>query len=471
MLDNTGFFLRERAGFEAMDAGLLLYRRNFLRIQLSYVGFFLPLLIAGLFLPYELLWISPLIIWWLRPLWDRLILRKLAHTFFNSEGKAAWKGIFRGLFSDLTWRRFSLWRHYAQPVRALEGLKGKPLRNRVHFIFGDYRAVAFALGAVMFVLEIAFLSGVIAFVSNMNSFIPHVMRSDLTFQTPWVYPAIILSWGVISAVTVPAAVSMGFALYINRRVIIEGWDLEVAFTRRAVYYRSTLGAILLALVLGLGTGTVPAHAQDPPIESLEQILESDDFGENQTRTGWRWKDDGAEFKQNENSGDILNGLFGNAGKMIAATLRILLISAAIFVVGAIIWKNRHVLFGLVSEGSDNRDRSSGTRNRLMGKEGTLPPLDSAQVLYNEGNHRDAWSVLYRHLILILGRPIPDSPGMDATEGEWLRALREPGKDQKVRLINGWREIAYAHRDPGGEEFVECHKALSGMADSASETPE
>ena len=120
MFDDTELELRERSGFEALDAGLLLYRCNFAAVQAGVAPFYLPLLIGIGFVPRSFLWIPAVALWLLTPLLGRLTLRPLAHAFFHRPGKASWKGLFRGAVGDVLWRRFSPWRHYVQPVRALE---------------------------------------------------------------------------------------------------------------------------------------------------------------------------------------------------------------------------------------------------------------------------------------------------------------------------------------------------------------
>lgn len=474
MLDKTGLSLRERSGFEALDAGLLLFRRHFLSIQASWLGFYIPVLILMVSLPSSLVWIPAVALWWFRPLLDRIILRRVAHIFFNAGGKPKWKGIFRGLFSDLTWRRFSVFRYYSQPVRALEGIRGVRLKKRVSFIFGEYRGVAFALGAVVILLEFSLLSGISAFVMNMTQFIPHALRTDLTWETPWIARGLMIGWGLIATFTIPAGVCMGFSLYINRRVILEGWDLEVAFTRTARRMKSITSTLLLMLFIGLGPGVNEIHAEsETPMESLEEILADDDFGSVRERSAWRWKN---QNNSNNSTDNNFDDLFGNGSITMASVLRILVISAAVLAISLIIWKNRKVLFRRLSDSGSRYEKNSWKPARAVKDKVETLPLESSVELYEAGRFREAWSVLYRHLTELLSRETGNPPGDEATEGEWLKYLAKPEtnsndqfKDDARRIISAWRQAAYAHMEPGRDLFTDCYAILCRLKPTEKKT--
>ena len=447
MFENTAFSLRERSGFEALDAGMLLYRRNFFKLQASWLTWYLPITAAVFLLPSYLLWIPPLAFWWFRPLWERLILRRAAHIFFGAAGKAAWKGVFRGILSDLSWRRFSPWRHYALPVRILEGIRGQRLRKRISFLHREFRGIAATLGIVMFLLETALLSGAVLFVVTMTDFMPHALRISLTWETPGALEAVITGWVLIAALTVPATVCMGFALYINRRVILEGWDLEIAFGRNASRRRGRLLSVLILVFLLTGPAARPAMAADPdiPLESLEQILADDDFGSESTRTAWRWKNRGSS-----DTNSPLDGVFGGGSETLAGMLRILMISAGVLAVGIIIWLNRDSLRMLLTGRRKPGKHSEEGRPAGFGDGEETPPLSQARLLFDDGRIRAAWSVLYRNQTAQLHPVLEDPPGREATEGEWMRRL-ESG-DPARELIACWRQVAYAHRVPDDDVF-------------------
>src|SRR5690606_23002780 len=57
-----------------------------------------------------------------------------------------------------------------------------------------------------------------------------------------------LLYALVLVVWEPIYVASGFSLYLNRRTILEGWDIELAFRR----LRTRLMPMLVPLLLGLG---------------------------------------------------------------------------------------------------------------------------------------------------------------------------------------------------------------------------
>jgi len=112
----NALLLRRRSVWEAADSGILLWRRNFVR----FIPFFvLPVALAALGLRFLLNNSTPLpffALWWLKPIFDRMVLHVVSARFFGAEGSAPsrfWelcKGLWemrRGLLGDILWRRFS----------------------------------------------------------------------------------------------------------------------------------------------------------------------------------------------------------------------------------------------------------------------------------------------------------------------------------------------------------------------------
>jgi hypothetical protein len=135
-----------------------------------------------------------------------------------------------GLFNALTIRRLSPWRSYVQPVLQLEGQRGKARRERMARILGPHR------GAALW-MQSAFACAELALVVGMASLIPWFAPSDepgvwlaaLKGDSAWVVGAEMLCYAVAVAVVEPFFVGAGFAMYLNRRVELEAWDIEQEF--------------------------------------------------------------------------------------------------------------------------------------------------------------------------------------------------------------------------------------------------
>ena len=233
---DSALHLRRRSVWEAADSGLLLWRKSFA----DFIPFFaIPVWIAacGLrFLPLdENGYIPYLALWWLKPLFDRLILHVVSVRFFNSSArfkdlrKGLWGTLRRGLLGDLLWRRFSPGRGARMPLRVLERLHRKQYSQRKKALVPGGLNFCFLISAVGLVLEGVLLLGEFAFASMIiRLFLPtslsYISRySEVT--SILIYAAYCFNYILVGSIYV----CMGFGLYINSRVEIEGWDLQLLF--------------------------------------------------------------------------------------------------------------------------------------------------------------------------------------------------------------------------------------------------
>jgi hypothetical protein len=280
---NAGILvLRKRSVWEAADSGLLLWRRNFayfipffaipfwicaftLRLSpamiqggqgLSLVyrlisGDFIPAEGAGEFLAgrrdFPLAW-SWFILWWLSPLFDRLILHVTAKRFF--EPQSSFSGLFRGLggslgrglAGDLLWRRLSPWRAVMMPLRILEqGRRGnrRRIRERKRALSNGGLHFCIFLSVWCFILQWVLLAGEAFFILMIARLCFNLQPSSITdlFLGKGLY--YYTGWCVNFLVVESIYVCMGFGLYLNSRVETEGWDLELLFRKFAARRRGT----------------------------------------------------------------------------------------------------------------------------------------------------------------------------------------------------------------------------------------
>ena len=228
--------LRPRGMFEAADLGVRLVGAHLRSVWASCApAYALVLLLALSVLPFGAGW-TVLAVIWLKPWLDRSILFVLARAVFGEETRFAdvWAArravAWQGLLGALTIRRLSPWRSYVQPVLQLEGQRGKARRERVARILGPHRGAALAMQTAFAAVESALMIGLAAL-------IPWLLPADE--QRPWV--ALLLdsaSWTTAAGLTCyliavaivePFFVAAGFAMYLNRRVELEAWDIEQEF--------------------------------------------------------------------------------------------------------------------------------------------------------------------------------------------------------------------------------------------------
>ena len=230
--------LRPRGANEAMDLGVRLLQRNAGAVYLAWCSTVLPLCLAFLMLAPVASWLPPLLIWWFKPLYDRIVLFVLSRAVFGvgvGLRDLAWRTIFgSGLIWSLTLGRFDFARSFNLPVYVLEGLKGKRRRQRFKVLQKNTRGNAVLLTAAFVHAEQALSLSLIALV---YVFLPKYL--DLPFFT-WMFESdaplwfnIMTSSFYILVITLlePVYVASGFTLYLNRRVELEAWDIELDLRR------------------------------------------------------------------------------------------------------------------------------------------------------------------------------------------------------------------------------------------------
>jgi hypothetical protein len=229
--------LRQRSMFEAADLGVRIVSAHLRTVWASCAPVYLfVLLIAGSALAFGTGW-GVLALIWLKPWLDRSILFVLARTVFGEETRfadvwAARRAIaWQGLLGALTTRRLSPWRSYVQPVLQLEGQRGKARRDRVARILGPHRGAAMAMQGAFATAESVLALGLAALIPWL---VPADDRSSwfamwLSGGGEWMTAAGLACFALAVAIVEPFFVGAGFAMYLNRRVELEAWDIEQEF--------------------------------------------------------------------------------------------------------------------------------------------------------------------------------------------------------------------------------------------------
>jgi len=484
-LDKLQVDARMRGGWQAVDLGLQMAR-----------AWFRPLLAAGLLpmLPLAavllaLFWESPFwalfIVWWLKPFWERLPLFIASRRLFD-EDAGVWRSLRGFPLQDalpwLLWRRFSIQRAFDNPVTVLEELRGVPRRARLRVLHGKYSDVALGNQFAWFCFEWLLAIGLVVM---LDFFTPESFDAgitdrygDLTLLGEWVYS---LAGIAAIALVMPFHTMAGFALYLNRRIELEAWDIEISFRNLAARKRAEAGATtgvsgvlvsaLLALVLAFAVPVDSRAAQSYDRESaaaaIGEVLSGEDFGYQRTVRKWRIKD-WSEAREDEQIPEWfidflewLRGFFkdGESGwstdfSTAASWLKPLLV---ILFAGLLIYLVRRYR-GPLSRLAGAR-RGEAAPEILFGLDVTpesLPDDVPGQVmaLWRDGSQREALSLLYRASLSRLIDRYQLAFRSSHTEAECAALVRARGIDSLSeyfwQLTDVWRRLAYGHRVPGDE---------------------
>jgi hypothetical protein len=238
-VDALDLRLRPRSMAEAADLGVLLVRRHLRsvwRVWLPVFSLFALFALATIELGA---WLPVLLVFWSKPWLDRTLLFALSRAVFGQETHLAdlWRERRTVWWSELpatlTLRRLSPWRAFTAPVGQLEGQRGKARRLRRRVLLKGRRGAALGMHAVFANVETVFSIGVLALVlwfapEGTQRHVVDWLREAEGLGSA--LPAALLYMAVV-AVLEPFYVAAGFAMYLNRRVELEAWDIEQEFRR------------------------------------------------------------------------------------------------------------------------------------------------------------------------------------------------------------------------------------------------
>lgn len=233
--------MRQRNPWEAMDAGVLMFRRVAMSVYPVLLVCGVPLVaLIWLFPAGGPMWIPMVFVWWLKPVWERVSLHFLSATYFDDQKSpreirsGLLKTVGRYLLWDLTLGRFAPGRLVTTPLRVLESADRSTARLRIRSLLGDSMGSAIVCTVVCLVTEIGLSSGVILFVQQISELMPDMFISPALSAGPdTVWRALSTLYLLIVFLLSPLFASMGFQFYVDRRVGLEGWDLELRFRQLA----------------------------------------------------------------------------------------------------------------------------------------------------------------------------------------------------------------------------------------------
>ena len=478
-IEDLQLALRPRNGFQAADLGMALVRANARVIWLSWLAVVLPLtaVLNLLFWRLDALWLAGLLLWWLKPVFERIPLYVISRAAFGqrvgiAQTLRAQAGFgLASLPGYLLWRRLGLARSLMMPVDMLEGGSRQLRQSRRRALLNDY-GMAAVVTWLMLHFELVLVVGIIALSGLM---VPPEMLGD-TLRELWEilrhgnndYST--LAVNLLSAVALcvigPLYVGAGFGLYLNARTRREGWDLELGLRQLGQRLRKAAPLVLLVLLAspGLLPGNLaPAQAatttgqaqQQAFAQAVEQAYAHPDLGQQRQRVERKEKQASAKNKQQHNSED--SRLFANIVAALATGGSLLLWALLIALVLALLFSARYWLPWLRWR-SKPRMPASAIEQHALALPDTLPDdiASQARLLWQQGHGRQAMALLYRASVAAMARLSQQVLPPGATEAQCLRAARALGDGSQQTLfadvVRHWQATAYAGRLPDDAGF-------------------
>ena len=450
--------LRPRNAWEALDLGLALVRSQWRPVYGAWLAVYLPAAV----LIHAALYASPLwawmTLWWLKPLFDRVVLAVLAPAMFGEPVRVAallkslpalaWRS---GIVGALLWRRFDLARSLHLPVYQLERLHGAPARARIGVLDREARGAG-----VWLTFMLANVEGILALAVSLGFAL--LVPVQVPLQT------VLESWatgvfssgdggrlgamlaGLATCIIEPFYVASGFTLYLQRRTHLEGWDIELRFRQLTERVRSAAAVATLALCAVLvPVPSARAEAPPDPAAEVKKILADPEFGHQESRRHLVFV--GPSWESNDEAKPMDLSWLEEIGKFLASAAR-----ASAWVVGAaaIAFALYHLarylrLRGLGRTRQARPDFLFGLDVRPQSLPDDIP--GAARMLAREGRLREALSLLYRGaLVRFMDEGIEFLAG--DTEGDCMHRVEAsasvPRRSYFRRVVASWQALAYGH---------------------------
>ncbi|HKR75083.1 MAG TPA: DUF4129 domain-containing protein [Rhodanobacter sp.] len=483
-LERISVVLRPRESREALDLGAAMLRANAGAVWPAWFAFTVPVfaLCNTLGLLLGLPWLGLLLVWWLKPLFDRVPLYVLSRAVFDRAPR--WRETLRGqrtlpwgpTVAGLSWLRIDSHRALRLPLELLEGAprrqraaRWKVLRRK---LVGE--ASLLTWGCLQFELVLFLSVWLLALwllpqewrPVSFASFFRHDVHGA---ATAWTLVAAAVDYLAMSAVE-PLYVACGFALYLNRRTELEAWDIDLAFRRLRARLQDLGKVLCLLLCLGLpfashaATSTPKASPVNTPQQVFRQPLDDGDQrfaaaaaqvyrdprfgGERHVR---RW-----ELKYSRQPAQPVN--MGMAPlRLLSGVFNALLWLALAAAVVALAWFAWRWSNGLREQSPPPSPEAR--QSTTVEETPEALPRDvaaAAHELWQAQRRREALALLYRGCAERIAQQLQLPFAVDATEADWLRhaaTLGDPLRTQRVTaIVRTWQFAAYADRYPDQVAF-------------------
>jgi hypothetical protein len=499
--DNVRVEIRPRSPFEAIDLGFVMARHWFFPLWIMWLSVAVPFSMVAHLVLYKHLVIAGVLIWWLKPVYEKPLVFWLSRAFFNE--KTGYKDIVRQYFkiikprllADLTYLRFTPNRSFFMPVSVLENLNSKAHSSRVK-ILGHNQSAGLGLTVVCIIfnmiLNVSML--LVAFF-----ILPEELRwtsfEDLLFSQGMVEAVFVKIIALLAmSIIAPFYVAAGFALYINRRTELEAWDIEISFKRlmarkvknekmMAKRIRKTISTSMVLFFLTAGSLFISSNSSEAysagniskkeASSIINKVVDHDDFGKKKTVTSWKLKEfDRVDFELPQWLKDFFESFGGNVDwvqnipKFTGIILEILAWLVGGVAIVFILYKIAQNKKWFQHYAGNNKKMVKATPE-LFGlslEENSLPDdiVSKARELLKNNEIRKALSLLYRGTLIKLINDFNIAIPKSATENECVRLVTLKREERETKLFKAltraWLAMAYGHIIPE-KQIIEtiCHE--------------
>ena len=441
--------LRPRSPWQAMDLGLAMLQRWWRAVLLPHAIVLagVAALASALGAWLDKAWVALLVLWWLKPLYDRVVLHVLSRAVFGElpgtravlAAPGAW--LKSGLPAALLLRWWpDMARSFDLPVRQLEGGRGRAGRQRRSVLARRTRGSAVWLTVVCMHFEAVLYWSLLLLATLLVPATAYEGRSFLDTlggSGAWTWGQV-LAYAATVLVLEPFYVAAGFALYLNRRTLLEGWDLEVALRRLAERHGALAAAVLLAFACVLAPA--PSQAQSDPRKEIAEVLKAPEFPHERDTLQWQPRNRPSDARRMPS--------FDFGGRL-GGVIQALVWTALAAAIAYLAWRLLRALPRFAERAGREPYRPPETMFGMALAPESLPAdvAAAASALASRGQMREALALLYRGALSQLVHRRGVQLLSSHTETEILALAPGDASPYLVKLVDAWRACAYASRTP------------------------
>lgn len=253
-IDKLSIVTQPRTSWQAFDLGCKMTLQWYKPLWLFWLIVTLPVFLIANLVSLEY---GMILLWLTKPLYERGLLYIFSRRVFGEmttakEALKAWPSQLKNMWlSSISWRRFGPSRGFNLAVTQLEGLTGGARSKRLQVLHRTEDDNAAWWTIICLHWEMFILFGLIAIA---NFIIPQGLELNLYSRffdedeavTVFAYNSLLY---LVYWLVAPFYIGGSFAAYLNRRIILEAWDIELSFKQLIGSRKSPKVAASIIVVL------------------------------------------------------------------------------------------------------------------------------------------------------------------------------------------------------------------------------
>lgn len=173
------------------------------------------------------------VFWWAKPLFERELVIYLAHRLFDDDfGADDVANVAMPSVRAMLIKRFGARRMMMMPVHLLEGQTGKMANQRVQALsrrqesaIGWHAMAFFGAEVLLYLVGASVLTTLLSIDVGMGTGVERELPKFIAVALD-----VVVYVGVVAMLT-PFYVASGFTMYLCKRSLLEGWDIEIVFRK------------------------------------------------------------------------------------------------------------------------------------------------------------------------------------------------------------------------------------------------